>query len=181
MEELKKTPSKMTMFDALKISSQLDFLQEALKLRNNKKRVNEGNVIFAISDDVPPTPIVIRRLSPFYLSLRLEGWVVNNYMIDTRAVIIVIPKAITNEMKLYITKCIDSVTQLDSFSIDIVGSVKGVQITLNAFSNICVIQDIIVVDLPPLFGICLSREFTTKLGGYLALDYSHLLLPFQNK
>jgi len=28
---------------------------------------------------------------------------------------------------------------------------------------------------------CLSREFTTKLGGYLALYYSHLLLPFQEK
>jgi len=37
VEELKKTPSRVTMFDALKIPSQLDILQEALKLRNNKK------------------------------------------------------------------------------------------------------------------------------------------------
>ena len=48
MEELKKTP-KMTMFDALKLPGQLDHLQQTLKLRNNKKRVNEGNPIFAIS------------------------------------------------------------------------------------------------------------------------------------
>lgn len=59
--------------------------------------------------------------------------------------------------------------------------VKGVLITLNAFLDICVIQDIIVIDLPPLFGIYLSREFTAKLGGYLALDYTHLLIPFQKK
>ena len=38
-----------------------------------------------------------------------------------------------------------------------------------------------MVDLPPLFGICLSREFTAKLRGYLALDYNNILLPFQDK
>jgi len=181
MEELKKNPSKMTVFDALKIPGQLDILQEDLKLRNNNKRVNEGNIIFAISDDVPPAPIGIRRPPPFYLSLRLEGWVVNNCMINTRATITIIPKAVANEMKLYITRCIDGVIQLDSSSIDIAGSVKGVPITLNAFLDICVIQDIIMVDLSPLFEICLSREFIAKLGGYLALEYTHLLLPFQNK
>lgn len=60
-----------------------------------------------------------------------------------------------------------------------IGSVKEFSITLNAFHYIRIIQDIIIVDLPPLFEICLSREFTTKLGGYLALDYTYLLLPFK--
>jgi len=170
VEELKKTPSKMTMFDALKIPGQLDLMQEGSKLRNYKKRVNEENVIFGISDDVPLAPIGIRRPPPFYLSLRLEAWVVNNCMIDTETAITVIPKAITNEMKLYITRCIYDFIQLDSSFVYVVGSVKGIQITLNAFPDICVIQDIIMVDLPPLFGICLSREFTTKLEGHLALD-----------
>jgi len=41
VEELKKTPSKMTLFDALKILGQLDLLQEALTLGNSKKRINE--------------------------------------------------------------------------------------------------------------------------------------------
>lgn len=71
MEELKKTPSKMTLFDALKILGQLDLLQEALTLGNSKKRINEWNVIFAISYDVPPAPIGKRRPPPIYLSLRL--------------------------------------------------------------------------------------------------------------
>ena len=159
----------------------MDLLQEALKLKNSKKRVNEGNFVFLISDDVPLAPIGIRRSPPFYLFLRLEGWVVNNCMIDTEATIVIIPKAIANKMKLYITRCIDGVIQLDSSSVDIIGSVKGISITLNAFLDICVIQDIIVIDLPPLFGICLAREFTAKLGEYLALCYSHVLLRFKNK
>ena len=35
MEELKKMPSRVTIFDALKIPGQLDLLQEPLKLRNS--------------------------------------------------------------------------------------------------------------------------------------------------
>jgi len=68
MEELKKTPSRMTMFDTLKILGQLDLLQEALKLINSEKRVNEGNPIYAMSDDVPLAPIGITRPPPFYFS-----------------------------------------------------------------------------------------------------------------
>jgi len=143
--------------------------------------VNEGNAICTIYDYVPPSLIGTIRPPHFYISLILEGYVVNNYMIDTKVAITIIPKVVANEMKLYITRCIDGVIQLDSSSVYIFGSVKGVSITLNAFLNICVIQDIIIVDLPPLFGLCLSREFTAKLGGYLALDYTHILLPFQNK
>ena len=98
-------------------------------------------------------------------------------MIDSKAAITMIPKAVANEMNLYITICIDGFIPLDSSFVHVIGSVKAIPITLNAFPNICVIQDIIMVDLPPLFGICLSREFTAKLGGYLALDYSNILLP----
>lgn len=37
-----------------------------------------------------------------------------------------------------------------------------------------------MVDLSPLFSLCLSREFTTKLWGFLALDYTYLGIPFKN-
>lgn len=63
----------------------------------------------------------------------------------------------------------------------VIENVKSIPITLNIFFDINLNQDIIVVDLPPLFGICLSREFTAKLGGYLALDYIHILLPHKDK
>lgn len=74
-------------------------------------------------------------------------------MIDTEAAITIIPKVDTNEMKLYITGCIDAFIQLDSSHVNVIGSVKGVFITLNTFPYICIIQDIIVVDIPPPFMI----------------------------
>jgi len=38
-----------------------------------------------------------------------------------------------------------------------------------------------VVELPPLFGLCLSKEFTANIGGYLAMDYTHYLIPCEDK
>lgn len=32
-----------------------------------------------------------------------------------------------------------------------------------------------------MFSPCLSRDFTSKLGGYLAMEYSHMKIPFKNK
>ncbi|KAH9295246.1 hypothetical protein KI387_038834, partial [Taxus chinensis] len=37
-------------------------------------------------------------------------------------------------------------------------------------------QDISVIDLPPLFTIFLSQDFTAKMGGYLSADWSHMIL-----
>lgn len=70
---------------------------------------------------------------------------------------------------------------MDSSLVDVIGNVKSVPITLNIFLDINLNQDIIIVDLPPLFGIYFSREFATKLGWYLTLDYIHHLLPHKDK
>ena len=72
VEELKITPFKMIIFDALRMPIQIDLLQEALKLRNNsRKRTSEDNIIIINTDDVLHTSIGIRRPPSFYLSLRL--------------------------------------------------------------------------------------------------------------
>jgi len=54
VEELKRTPSKMIMYDALRIPGQIDLIQEALNIKNNsRKRTNEENNILTNKDDVP--------------------------------------------------------------------------------------------------------------------------------
>lgn len=108
--------------------------------------------MFANSDDVHSYLIGIRIPPPFYLSHRY-----NNCIINTRDASTIILKFVADERKLYRFQCIDGVIQLYSFLVDVIGSVKGVTITLNAFPNICVMQDIIVVYLIPLFRIYLFR------------------------
>lgn len=42
-------------------------------------------------------------------------------------------------------------------------------------------QEVVVIDIPSVFEMCLSRDLTTKLGGYLALDWSHLILRTKHR
>ena len=65
---------------------------------------------------------------------------------------------------------IKHVLQLYGTLVTIVGILKGLNISLHAFSNCTVTQDISIVDFPPHFSIDLSRDFTTWIGGYIASD-----------
>lgn len=56
-----------------------------------------------------------------------------------------------------------------------IGMIKDASVTLHACPNFSIQQDIYVIDLPPYFAICLSRDFTAKIGGYLSSDWSHML------
>lgn len=38
-----------------------------------------------------------------------------------------------------------------------------------------------MVELPPLFELCISREFIAKIKNYLAMDYTHYLISCVNK
>lgn len=37
-------------------------------------------------------------------------------------------------------------------------------------------QEVAIFDIPPIFGLFLSHDFTAKVGGYLSLDWSHLII-----
>ncbi|KAH9302394.1 hypothetical protein KI387_013977, partial [Taxus chinensis] len=57
-----------------------------------------------------------------------------------------------------------SVLQLDGTATNAVDIVKNLEVTLHAFPNVSILQDVNVVDLPPYFALCLARDFTTKIG-----------------
>lgn len=46
--------------------------------------------------------------------------------------------------------------------------------------SVTVSQEVIVIDIPPIFGLYLSHDFTTKIGDYLSLYWSHLILWTQH-
>lgn len=94
--------------------------------------------MFANIELPPLAPIGVGRTPPLYISLIFEGWIVHNYLIETRAANIVMLKAITEEMNLYYTRCIEGVFQLDLTPIDVMGCVKHVNMDFNKFTQIYV-------------------------------------------
>ena len=72
--------------------------------------------------------------------------------------------------------CRTRIIQLDRSHVKVLGELKDVMIRLASNSKVKVI-DVIVVDIPEAYGLSLSRDWSAKLNGYFATDWSHLWLP----
>ena len=59
----------------------------------------------------------------------------------------------------------------------VVGEMEDVMIRLSANKKICQYIDIIVAYIPDGYGIILNRDWSARLNGYFASDWSHLWLP----
>ena len=54
---------------------------------------------------------------------------------------------------------------------------EDVLICLSATKKICQYIDIVVADIPDGYGLILNRDWSARLNGYFASDWSHLWLP----
>ncbi len=63
-------------------------------------------------------------------------------------------------------------------TIKTISILRNVEIILHACLGCTITQDISVVDVKPHFSICLSRDFTTQIVGYISSDCSYI---FKNK
>ena len=71
------------------------------------------------------------------------------------------------------------VVQLDRTNVKVIGEMKDGLIRLASNDKVCQVINIIVVDIPDVYGLVLSREWSAKLNGYFASDWSHLWLPYR--
>lgn len=68
--------------------------------------------------------------------------------------------------------------QLDRSNVKVLGELKEVLIRLSYDPRVHKIIYIIVVDIPKVYGLFLSRDWSKTLNGYFATDWSHLWLPY---
>lgn len=114
--------------------------------------------------------------NPFFLTLIVGDKLLHNFMIDSGVSTIVMPKQIAKVLNLKYEPVNRGVMKLDGNRIQTVGIIKSLPLTLFACPSITVTQEVAVINIPLVFGLCLSRSFTAKFGGYLSLDWSHLIL-----
>lgn len=124
--------------------------------------------------EVKPKP------NPFYLTLIVGDKLLHNSMIDFGASTTIMPKQIVEVLNIKNEPLNRSVMQLDGNKVQTVGLIKSLWLTLFVCPSVIVSQEVVVIDIPPIFSLCLSRDFTAKIGGYLSLDWSHLILRTQH-
>jgi hypothetical protein len=89
----------------------------------------------------------------------------------------VMPKVVMEELGLDITRPYHDLYSFDSKKVKCLGVMKDVVVTLSQLPMKSVVLDVIVADIPPKFGMLLSRSWAKKVGGTLQMDLSYATIP----
>ena len=114
---------------------------------------------------------------PFYLSLNVHDMIVHNAMLDSGASHNLIPKEVVESLGLEVTRPYKYLYSFDSRNVKCLGFIRDMVVTLTEMSSKTMVMDMVVVDIPPKFGILLSRSWTSKLKGILQMDMSYATIP----
>jgi hypothetical protein len=110
---------------------------------------------------------------PFYTSLNIHDKVLHNCLMDSGESHNLMPKTVMEELGLEIKKSYHDMYSFDSRKVQCLGVIKDLVVTLFQMPMKSVVMDIVVADVPPKFGMLLSRSWIKRLGGTLQMDLTY--------
>jgi hypothetical protein len=117
---------------------------------------------------------------PFFMTLTMNNKYLNNCMLDTGAGANMMSLKVMQQMGLKVTRPYRNVCGFESKAIPTHGVVENVEVHLKEYLEKTVHIDIIVVDVPDVWGMLLSRKFGAMIGGSLEMDLTFLRLPLKD-
>jgi hypothetical protein len=117
------------------------------------------------------------NVAPFYITLNIHDQLLHNCMLDSGASHNVMPKMIMERLGLQITRPYGDLYSFDSRNVKCMGMIKYLVVTLAQVPVKSVLMDVVIADIPPKYGMLLSRSRGAKLGGSLQLDMSYATIP----
>ena len=106
-------------------------------------------------------------LAPFYINLNIHDLILHNTMLDSGASHNLMPKVVMENLGLEVTRPYKDLHSFDSSKVKCIGLIKDLCITLAQISTKHLVMDIIMADIPPKYGMLLSRSWRAKLRGTL--------------
>jgi hypothetical protein len=161
-------------------------LKEAVKIPSIKERFN---TFFSGTIEPMDPPIMLQadhfRIQygenpPFFMTLMMNNKYLNNCMLDTGAGANMMSLKVMQQMGLKVTRPYRNVCGFESKAIPTHGVVENVEVQLKEFPEKTVHIDIIVVDVPDVWGMLLSRKFGAMIGRSLEMDLTFLWLPLKD-
>jgi ribonuclease HI len=140
---------------------------DSVNLQDEKPTVILGPLVEDRDDSSPP----------FYTSLNIHDKVLHNFLMDSGASHNIMPKIVMDELGLEVTKTYHDLYSFDSRKVKCLGVIKDLVVSLFQLPMKSVVMDIVVVDVPPKFGMLLSRSWIKRLGGTLQMDLSYATIP----
>ena len=116
-------------------------------------------------------------IPPFYISLTIHDMYLRNAMLDSGASHNLMPKKVMECLGLDITRPYKDLYSFDSRGVKCLGIIKDMVVSLHQIPENNIVMDVVVADVPPKFGMLLSRSWATKLQGTLQMDLSYATIP----
>jgi hypothetical protein len=113
----------------------------------------------------------------FYVSLKVHDMTLHNAMIDSVASHNLMPKVIIYELGLDITSPYKDLLSFDLRKVKCLGLIKYLVVSLAQIPAKNMVMDVVIVDIPPKFGVLISRSWAVKLKGTLQMDISYATIP----
>ena len=87
------------------------------------------------------------------------------------------PKVVMEKLGLEATRPYKDLHSFNSSKVKCIGLIKDLCITLPQIPVKSLVMDIVMADIPPKYGMLLSRSWGAKLRGTLKLDMSYATIP----
>jgi hypothetical protein len=122
-----------------------------------------------------------RNVPPFLLNFEFFNRNVHDCMVDLGASSNIMPWSVFQKINAEVQPSSLKIIHLDQTSIKVIGELRNVLIRLSSNPKVHQVIDIIVVDIPEVYGLFLSRDWSKQLHDYFTMDWSHLWLPENGK
>jgi hypothetical protein len=165
--ELEKNPTYRKQIAKMINFSDTESQADVINLEDDKPNIIFGPHFEGARDTV----------APFYITLTVHDHLLHNCMLDSGASHNVMPKGIMDRLGLEITRPYRDLYSFDSRKVKCVGMIKDLVVNLAQIPVKSVLMDVVVVDIPPKYGMLLSRSWGAKLGGSLQLDMTYATIP----
>jgi ribonuclease HI len=140
---------------------------DSINLQDERPTVVLGPMVEDRDDSSPP----------FYTSLNIHDKVLHNCLMDSGASHNLMPKIVMEELGLEVTRAYHDLYSFDSRRVQCLGVIKDLVVSLFQLPMKSVVMDIVVADVPPKFGMLLSRSWIKRLGGTLQMDLTYATIP----
>ena len=115
------------------------------------------------------------------MSLNVHDMVLHNAMLDSGASYNLIPKGVVDSVGLDITRPYKDLYSFDSKRVKCLGLIKYMVVSLAKLPSKTMVMDVVLDDIPPKFGVLLSRSWTSNLKGGLQMDMSYATIHVLNE
>ena len=95
---------------------------------------------------------------PFYVSLNIHDKILHNSMLDSGASHNLMPKSVMEKLNLDITRPYKDLFSFDSSQVRCLGLIKDLCVSLVQYPTKTILMDIVVADIPPKYGMLLSKS-----------------------